>query len=262
MRAVVPPTEETVPEVGTPGPETAGMSSPADGPVPTSLPEGDEKRRAVRTMFDTIAPRYDRVNRLMTFGLDRRWRRRAVASLDLDPGAVVADVACGTGDLCVDLERAGYRPLGFDLSSGMLRHAHCASPLVHGDGLDLPVRTGALDGVVSGFALRNVVGLEPLLVELARVLRPGGRVALLDVSSPTQPLLRAGHGLYFGRVVPLVGSALSDGAAYRYLPRSVAYLPPVAEMLALLRSCGFVAVERHQLSGGITQLLTGTRAPR
>jgi demethylmenaquinone methyltransferase/2-methoxy-6-polyprenyl-1,4-benzoquinol methylase len=246
-----------------------GTAVDPNRPVPSLTPlraggtlaEGDEKRRAVRAMFDTIAPRYDLVNRLMTFGMDRGWRRRAVRSLGLDPAARILDVACGTGDLCRDLAAAGYRPVGVDLSVGMLRHARTAAPLVHGDALALPLPDGAVDGAVSGFALRNFVDLGGLFDELARVLRPGGRIALLDVATPANPILRGGHAVYFGRVVPVVGGALSDGAAYRYLPRSVAYLPPVPTMLGLLRAAGFVAVERRVLSGGITQLLTATRGP-
>ncbi|HLI01885.1 MAG TPA: class I SAM-dependent methyltransferase, partial [Acidimicrobiales bacterium] len=137
--------------------------------------------------------------------------------------------------------------------------ARTAAPLLQADALAMPLRTGAVDGAVSGFALRNVVDLGALFAELGRVVRPGGRIALLDVATPTNPVLRLGHAAYFGRVVPVVGAALSDAGAYRYLPRSVAYLPEVGHMLALLRQSGFVAVERRLLSGGITQLLTATR---
>ncbi|MDQ6838151.1 MAG: ubiquinone/menaquinone biosynthesis methyltransferase [Actinomycetota bacterium] len=223
------------------------------------LPTGGAKASAVRSMFDTIAPRYDLVNRLMTFGMDRGWRRRTVASLTVDVGATVVDVACGTGDLCRDLARAGYRPVGIDLSAGMLAHARTSAPLVHGDGLFLPFADGHLDGAVSGFALRNFVALDPLLAELARVLRRGGRIALLDVATPANPVIRTGHAVYFGHVVPRLGGMLSDGAAYRYLPRSVAYLPPLADLLDQVRDAGFDAVERRLLSGGIVQLITATR---
>jgi demethylmenaquinone methyltransferase / 2-methoxy-6-polyprenyl-1,4-benzoquinol methylase len=210
-------------------------------------------------MFDHIAPRYDLVNRIMTFGLDRRWRRAAVSALGLVPGSHVLDVGCGTGDLCRDLTAAGYRGLGVDVSFGMLVHARTAVPLLQADALRLPLTRACFDGAVSGFALRNFVALPPVFSELARVIRPGGRIALLDVSSPSNPVMRAGHSMYFGRVVPRIGAVLSDGDAYRYLPRSVAYLPPGDEMLTQLGRAGFDAVERRLLSGGITQLITATR---
>jgi demethylmenaquinone methyltransferase/2-methoxy-6-polyprenyl-1,4-benzoquinol methylase len=223
------------------------------------LPQGEEKVRAVRTMFDTIAPRYDLVNRIMTFGLDRLRRHRAVSALDLGAGALVVDLACGTGDLCRDLAAADYQPVGVDLSLGMLRHARTVAPLVQGDAVALPLADGSVDGVVSGFALRNFVALAPVFAELARVIRPGGRVALLDVSTPANPVLRSGHALYFGQVVPRIGGLLSDPAAYRYLPKSVAYLPPGDGILEALEAAGFGAVRRRMLSGGITQLITSTR---
>jgi demethylmenaquinone methyltransferase/2-methoxy-6-polyprenyl-1,4-benzoquinol methylase len=223
------------------------------------LPSGEAKRQAVREMFDTIAPRYDLVNRLMTFGLDRSWRRTAVRDLGLERGSRVLDVACGTGDLCRDLAAAAYRPIGIDLSLGMLRHARTTAPLIHGDALGLPLASDSIDGAVSGFALRNFVELDGLFRELRRVVRTGGRISLLDVATPRRSVLRLGHRAYFGHVVPLVGAALSDAGAYRYLPRSVAYLPTVADLLAKLRAAGFGSVERRTLSGGITQLLTATR---
>ena len=168
-------------------------------------------------MFDTIAPRYDLVNRIMTFRMDVGWRRRAISALGLAPGSAVADLACGTGDFCYELERRGLRPIGFDLSFGML----AAAP------------------------------------------RPFARAqadALLEVAEPPNPLLRAGHQVYFGRVVPIVGGLISDRDAYSYLPRSVAYLPPVDEMLASLAGTGFEHVSRRLLSVGITQLITATRS--
>ena len=224
-----------------------------------TLPQGAEKQRMVRDMFDAIAPRYDLVNRIMTFRLDVRWRRRTVASLALSPGATVLDLAAGTGDLCRDLSAAGYRPIGVDLSFGMLAAARTDAPLVHADALRLPVPDAAADGATCGFALRNFVDLGGFFDELARVVRPGGRIALLEVAEPANPVLRAGHGVYFGKVVPRIGALLSDGSAYRYLPRSVAYLPEPPALLARLRTAGFADAQRTLLSGGISQLLTGTR---
>lgn len=223
------------------------------------LPEGDEKRAAVRDMFDAIAPRYNLVNRVMTFGLDIRWRKRTVRDLRLPVGSIVADLASGTGDLCIDLRDKGLVPISVDLSYGMLAADKSGAPRVQADILQLPFGDGELDGITCGFALRNLVDLERFFVELARVTRPGGRIALLDVGIPRNRLLRFGNTIYFGKVVPLIGRLLSDGAAYRYLPKSVAYLPEPAAMVALLQRAGFADAEHHQLSGGLTQLLHGTR---
>ena len=225
-----------------------------------ALPEGDAKVRAVRDMFDAIAPRYDLVNRVMTFRMDVGWRRRTVASLGLAPGSRVVDLAAGTGDLCRELRSRGLRPVGVDLSWGMLAHAATTAPLVQADALRLPFPDASVDGVTCGFALRNFVDLPAFLAESARVLVPGGRMALLEVAEPANPVLRWGHSVYFGKVVPRIGGLLSDAAAYRYLPRSVAYLPPRPALLAQLRGAGFIAVERRPLSAGIAQLLTATRA--
>jgi demethylmenaquinone methyltransferase/2-methoxy-6-polyprenyl-1,4-benzoquinol methylase len=225
-----------------------------------TLPEGAAKVRAVETMFDRIAPRYDLLNRLLTFGMDVGWRRRTVAALGLPRGSRVLDIACGTGDLCRELQVSGYLALGVDRSGGMLTAARTSAPLIRADGLCLPTPDASVDGIVCGFALRNFVELAPFFAECARVLRPRGRVALLEVSEPTNPVLRFGHATYFGRVVPLVGGLVSDRAAYRYLPKSVAYLPPEPELIQQLTAAGFPDVRRTPLSVGIAQLLTGTRA--
>ena len=237
------------------------MQSRSASPFTTDgqLPTGDDKAAAVRTMFDAIAPRYDLINRIMTFRLDVRWRRRSIAALGLPAGSTVLDLACGTGDLCRELTKAGMRPIGADLSFGMLAAARTEAPLVHGDALRLPLPTGAVDGVTCGFALRNFVDLGAFLSEVGRVVRPGGRIALLEVAEPPNRVLRWGHAFYFGKVVPRIGALLSDADAYRYLPKSVAYLPEPPALLELVRAAGFADAERTLLSGGIAQLLTGTR---
>jgi demethylmenaquinone methyltransferase/2-methoxy-6-polyprenyl-1,4-benzoquinol methylase len=224
------------------------------------LPEGAEKVRAVETMFNRIAPRYDALNRIMTLGLDRGWRRRAVRCLALPRGAQVLDLGCGTGDLCRELGAAGFVAVGVDRSAGMLAARATEAPIVRADALELPFPERSVDGVVSGFLLRNLVSLGGFVAECARVLRAGGRMVLLEVDAPRSPALRAGHAVYFRRVVPWIGGLLSDAAAYRYLPQSVAYLPDGPELLALLRSVGFPDATKLACTGGIAQLLIGTKA--
>jgi demethylmenaquinone methyltransferase / 2-methoxy-6-polyprenyl-1,4-benzoquinol methylase len=223
------------------------------------LPTGPDKTELVRSMFDAIAPRYDLVNRLMTFGLDIRWRRRSTRALGLPPGARVLDLACGTGDFLDMLSSAGLVPVGMDLSWGMLAANHTGRPLAQADGAALPLATGSVDGVTCGYALRNFTDLGATLAELARVVRPGGRISLLEVAEPDGGALLVGHRLWFRHVVPVIGGLLSDRAAYRYLPRSTAYLPPVAALRAMLVDVGFSSVNHHPLSGGLSQLLTATR---
>jgi demethylmenaquinone methyltransferase / 2-methoxy-6-polyprenyl-1,4-benzoquinol methylase len=225
-----------------------------------TLPEGEEKARAVQQMFDAIAPRYDLINRIMTFRLDVRWRRKAVQLLRLPAQSRVLDLASGTGDLCIDLARAKLRPISVDFSFGMLAADRSSAPRVQADILTMPFPEASVDGVTCGFALRNLVDLSEFFAEIGRVVRPGGRIALLDVGVPENRLLRWGHGVYFGRVVPRIGGLISDGAAYRYLPKSVAYLPEPSVMVRELRDAGFGDAEHRILSGGITQLLLGTRS--
>jgi demethylmenaquinone methyltransferase/2-methoxy-6-polyprenyl-1,4-benzoquinol methylase len=213
-------------------------------------------------MFDTIAPRYDMVNRAMTFGLDIRWRRQSLRALGLPAGSTVLDLASGTGDFLRLLEGAGYRAMGMDLSWGMLAANRTGLPLAQADGAFLPLATGSVDGVTCGYALRNFTDLAGVFAEFGRVVRPGGRLSLLEVAEPEVGLMRAGHRIWFRRIVPLIGGLLSDRSAYRYLPRSTAYLPTPEELRAMLGEAGFSAVNRRALSGGLSQLLTATREGR
>jgi demethylmenaquinone methyltransferase/2-methoxy-6-polyprenyl-1,4-benzoquinol methylase len=223
------------------------------------LPSGAEKTARVRAMFDTIAPRYDLVNRLMTFGLDKGWRRATVAALALPEDSVVLDLACGTGDLSRLGRRRGYRMVGADLSAGMLEANGTDTPLVEADGSCMPFVPGGFDGLVCGYALRNFTDLAATLAECARVLRPGGRLAVLEVDAPTSRLWRAGYDVWFTKAVPALGAVLSDREAYRYLPRSVAYLPPAHVLRRMLLEAGFAAVGIRPLAGGLSQLIVATR---
>jgi demethylmenaquinone methyltransferase/2-methoxy-6-polyprenyl-1,4-benzoquinol methylase len=225
-----------------------------------ALPEGDAKHDAVEGMFDRLAPRYDRMNRLISLGLDRGWRRRTVEALAATARGRVLDLACGTGDLCRDLAAHGYAAVGVDFSAGMLAAARVDAPLVRGDGAALPVATASLDGVTCGFALRNFVDVDAVFGECARVLCPGGRFAALDAAVPTNPILRAGNAVWFRGAVPLLGRLVAhDTEAYRYLPKSTAYLPPLLELATRLERAGFREVRHTTLTGGSVLLLTGTR---
>lgn len=236
-----------------------GQRTANAGATVSPLPDGEHKARTVEAMFDRIAPRYDALNRILTFGLDVRWRRRAVRDLRLPRGSRVVDLACGTGDLCNELQRAGMLPLGVDFAAGMLARAHTQAPLLRADVLNLPLRSASFDGATCGFALRNVADIGRCFEETARVLRPGGRAVFLEVATPDSSLLRAGHRVYFDHVVPWVGGRLSDRVAYRYLPASSTYLPHPVELQRLLIRSGFTAVRRVLLGGGAAQLLIGTR---
>jgi len=228
----------------------------------TALPSPADKAELVRAMFDRIAPRYDRLNGILTLRLDRRWRRRAVAAAALGPGAVAVDVACGTGDFCELAAATGARVVGVDFAAGMLagaRRRGVPAAFVRGDALALPVRDAVADAVTCGFALRNLTAIPPMLAEAARVLRPGGRLVLLEVGEPRHPLARLGHHLYFHRLVPLIGALLADRRAYAYLPASVAYLPGPEALRGLIAAAGFAAVRTESLGGGAAQLVTARR---
>jgi demethylmenaquinone methyltransferase/2-methoxy-6-polyprenyl-1,4-benzoquinol methylase len=230
-----------------------------------ALPEGDTKYHAVEDMFDRLAPRYDRMNRVISLGMDTRWRRHTVEALGTPlgglAGARVLDLACGTGDLCRDLAAAGARPVGADFSAGMLANARTDAPLVRADGARLPIGAASFDGVTCGFALRNFVDLDAVFRECARILRPGGRFAALDATVPSNPVMRLGNTVWFRGAVPLLGRVLAgDGEAYSYLPKSTAYLPAEPELVDRLRLAGFTDVAFRTFTGGCVLLLTGTRA--
>jgi demethylmenaquinone methyltransferase/2-methoxy-6-polyprenyl-1,4-benzoquinol methylase len=214
-------------------------------------------------MFDRIAPRYDLLNRLLTLRLDQRWRAALVRRAAIGQRDVVVDIGCGTGDLCVLAAAAGARVIGVDFAAGMLaaaRRRGVAVPLVRADAARLPLPAASASVVTSAFALRNFVSIPQVLSEAARVLQPGGRLALLEVDQPAGTLARWGHELYFKRIVPLVGALLSDRAAYDYLPRSAAYLPPEPQLLSIIAAAGFWDVIKRPLSGGVAQLIIAMRS--
>jgi demethylmenaquinone methyltransferase / 2-methoxy-6-polyprenyl-1,4-benzoquinol methylase len=215
---------------------------------------------SVRGMFDRIAPVYDAMNRVMTVGLDRRWRKLAVSEV-VWPGDRVLDACCGTGDLAVEAERRGGRVVGLDFSERMLERARKKSGAiewVQGDALALPFGEGEFDAATVGFGVRNLADLEGGLRELARVLKPGGKLAVLEITRP-RGILRPFFRLWFDVVVPLLGRVLPGGEAYTYLPASVRRFPGPDDLSALFEAAGFDDVQYRLLGGGIVALHVGSK---
>ena len=213
----------------------------------------------VRTMFDRIAPVYDVMNRVMTMGLDLRWRRIAAEAV-VRPGDRVLDACCGTGDLAIAALKAGGEEIvGLDFSPAMLERARRKSgsiEWVEGDLLALPFENGSFEAATVGFGVRNVSDLARSLAELRRVLGPDGRVAILEITQP-RGLLAPFYRVWFDRIVPLIGKLLKGGAAYSYLPASVRRFPGPDQLAELMRSAGFGDVAYRTFAGGIVALHTG-----
>ena len=216
----------------------------------------------VQRMFDRIAPVYDAMNRVMTVGLDQRWRRATVREA-VRSGDYVLDACCGTGDLAVAAQKAGAAGVvGLDFSGRMLERARRKAPeleWVQGDVLALPFEDAHFESAVVGFGVRNVENLEAALKELRRVLRPGGRLGILEITTP-RGALKPFYKLWFDRVVPLLGRVLPGGEAYTYLPASVRRFPPPEELAALLAANGFALVRHCLFAGGIVALHVGEAA--
>jgi demethylmenaquinone methyltransferase/2-methoxy-6-polyprenyl-1,4-benzoquinol methylase len=211
----------------------------------------------VRSMFDRIAPVYDDMNHVMTAGLDRRWRRLTVEAV-VQPGARVLDACCGTGDLAVAAEREGGIVTGLDFSGEMLVRARAKSGTidwVQGDLLALPFPDASFDAATVGFGVRNVADLDAALRELRRVLRPGGGLAILEITQPRGPL-RPFFSVWFDRVVPALGRVLPGGKAYTYLPASVRRFPGAEELAGAIESAGFGSVRFRLFGGTIVALHT------
>ena len=219
-QAGTPHLNGTTPDLGVAAPPDLDVAARA---AEADLPTGPEKTALVRSMFDTIAPRYDLVNRMMTFGLDVRWRKQSARALALPAGARVLDLACGTGDFLRILSAAGLAPFGMDLSWGMLQANRTGLPLAQADGAALPVATASVDGITCGYALRNFTELGPVFGEFGRVVRPGGRISLLEVAEPD-------HGAAPGRPPDLVPQGRTGHRGTALGPRRLP-LPPAFDRL-------------------------------
>ena len=227
------------------------------GRVTINYESGQLAPDAVRRMFDRIAPFYDAMNRTMTAGLDRRWRRLTAEAV-VRPGDAVLDACCGTGDLAIAAARAGGRVTGLDFSEPMLERARRKAPEVEwirGDLLELPFADASFDSATVGFGVRNVDDLQRALSELRRVLGPGGRLGILEITRPRGPLAPF-YRLWFDGVVPLLGKLLPGGSAYTYLPASVRRFPGPAELAEMIEAAGFRNVRVRLFAGGIVALHT------
>jgi demethylmenaquinone methyltransferase/2-methoxy-6-polyprenyl-1,4-benzoquinol methylase len=228
----------------------------------------DKRPERVAGMFDAIAARYDLLNHLLSVGLDRGWRRRAIRSLGLQGGETVVDVCTGTADLVLAAAAGGAgRIVGVDFAAEMLRlgaakvRHHRGVVLVRGDATCLPVGSATADAVTVAFGIRNVERPERALAEMSRVLRPGGRAAILEFSIPASPVVRAVYLPYFRHVLPRIGRLVSGHlSAYSYLPASVGSFIAPSAMASLLRQCGFDQVETASLALGAVTLYTARKA--
>jgi demethylmenaquinone methyltransferase/2-methoxy-6-polyprenyl-1,4-benzoquinol methylase len=221
-------------------------------------------------MFDRIAGVYDRMNRAMTAGLDREWRERAADRAELEPGDDALDVCCGTGDLALELRRRvgpEGRVVGCDFSEAMLEIAREKAAALGlsdvefawADALDLPHEDASFDAVTVAFGVRNLADLQRGIAELARVLRPGGRLVILEITRPQRPPLSLFHALWFDHVVPLLGRLAGDTAAYSYLPQSVRSFPPPEDLAELMHVAGLERIRWTLLAGGIIAIHSGVK---
>jgi demethylmenaquinone methyltransferase / 2-methoxy-6-polyprenyl-1,4-benzoquinol methylase len=242
--------------------ETAEAQSAAAG--------GDEKRAYVQRIFSQIAPRYDLLNHLLSFNIDRAWRRKAIASLGWEraPDGTYVDLCAGTLDVSAELaKRSGFRGrvVGADFAEPMLRAgvgkspASIVSPVV-ADALDLPLPDNSASGAIVAFGIRNVADLDRGLREVRRVLSPGSRFVILEFTTPRSAVVRFGYHLYFHHVLPFIGGVISGhGTAYKYLPRSVANFPIEEKLAERLRAAGFLDVQWRTLTLGIAAIHVGTK---
>jgi demethylmenaquinone methyltransferase/2-methoxy-6-polyprenyl-1,4-benzoquinol methylase len=243
------------------------MSTGSGSPVPPApaADRGTLPEPQVRAMFDRIARVYDLMNSVMTAGLHHQWRRRAADLANVGPGDRVLDVATGTGDLAIELASRvtpGGEVVGTDFSEEMLVHARRKAPGLRfewGNALELPYADGEFAAATVGFGARNFSDLDQGLTEMARVVKPGGRVVILEITTPQKPPLSTFFRLWFDRVVPLIGKVAGDPDAYDYLPNSVKRFPEPAGLAASLQRAGLEQIKWVLTAGGIIALHVGVK---
>jgi len=229
------------------------------------------KTEQVREMFDNIAPAYDRLNRAMSFGLDRSWRHKAVVMVDLTAPRDIVDIATGTGDFAISLAQyiPGALVTGLDLSDGMIEIGRRKVAeaglservkLLSGDCLNSPLPEQCADAVTVAFGVRNFSNLAEGYASMFRMLRPGGMLCVIELSTPVSPLVKPFYNIYARGLIPLVGRIVSsDHRAYSYLPESIAAVPQGDDMLALIRGAGFINASFRRLTFGVCTIYTATR---
>jgi demethylmenaquinone methyltransferase / 2-methoxy-6-polyprenyl-1,4-benzoquinol methylase len=235
--------------------QVAGGAGPASGTLPETQ---------VRAMFDRIARIYDPINTLMTAGLHHAWRRRAVDLARVGPGSRALDVATGTGDLALELAARGAAVTGMDFSPGMLELARAKAPGIafeEGDALALQYDDASFDAVTVGFGARNFADLDRGLAEMARVTKPGGRVVVLEITTPERPPLSWFFRAWFDRIVPMLGRVAGESVAYTYLPSSVRRFPAPPALAESMAAAGLTDVRWLLTAGGIIAIHSGTRTP-
>jgi demethylmenaquinone methyltransferase/2-methoxy-6-polyprenyl-1,4-benzoquinol methylase len=249
------------------------MTASAETTAGSERPQRDSEEFAaqVRGMFDRIAGVYDVMNSAMTAGLHHQWRERAVDRAQVGPGSDALDVCCGTGDLALELRRRigpDGRVVGCDFSEPMLELARrksgdqgLAVEFGWADALDLPYGEAGFDAVTIGFGARNLADLDRGIAEMARVLRPGGHLVILEITRPQREPLASFYSLWFDRVVPVLGSLAGDEDAYSYLPESVRSFPEPEALAARIDAAGFVEIRWLLLAGGIIAIHSGTKTP-
>ena len=228
--------------------------------MPATATPGVLEEGQVRAMFDRISGFYDLVNTVMTVGLHHRWRTRAADLAAIGPGSRVLDVATGTGDLAIELASRGAEVVGSDFSDEMLTVARRKAPSLrfeHGNALALPYADGEFDAATVGFGARNFADLERGLAEMARVVRPGGRVVVLEITTPTKPPLSTFYRIWFDRLVPAIGRLAGDSDAYEYLPDSVKRFPGPEGLAAAMDRAGLERLRWILTAGGIIALHVG-----
>lgn len=247
------------------------MSDTAPGTTPPGALNERQASEWVQRMFAGIAPKYDLVNHILSFNVDRRWRKRLMKRLGpvlQKPGAKVLDLCCGTGDVLLDFQTISANPvLGADFCHPMLvaaqakaRHRGFIAPLLEGDALHLPLRSGMLDAIAISFGFRNLANYQEGLAELYRVLKPGGILAILEFTHPPGLLMRGAYGFYSHVLLPVIGTLVSGSAeAYRYLPDSIRKFPPADELRQMMSTAGFESARYELLTRGIAAIHTGVR---